>query len=98
MFPLLCTSDEYIHARLFDILYMILTCYFPGFLKAHKIGGTSFQHTLRYVCLRSDAIGLIIAYQPHDTTDFPDLSCTYVRENPEISKQFTLVKVDSEVN
>ena len=55
-------------------------------------------NTLRYVCLRIDAIGLIIAYQPHDTTDFPDLSCTFVRENPEISKQFTLVKVDSEVN
>lgn len=57
----------------------MITCYFPGFFKSQQLDEHFFFNTLRYVCLRSDAIGLIIVYQPHDTIDFRDLSC-FVRE------------------
>lgn len=56
----------------------MITCYFPGFFKSQQLDEHFFS-TLHYVCLRSDAIGLIIVYQPHDTIDFRDLSC-FVRE------------------
>ncbi len=78
-------------------LELLGTCYFRGFLKPHTIGGTSFQHTP--LCVFADWCHWFnhrVSTPWHDWFSRPFLY--FCKGNPEISKQFTLVKVDSEVN